>query len=102
MFNQSGLSLDQAPPLSVVLRFFVTASLFGIVAGVLLLIFGDSVFDASTKEARVLTHILALGVMGPFMLGALFQMLPVIAVWYCKTLSKKRLLSIRPLRLGSS
>ncbi len=79
MFNQSGLSLDQAPPLSVVLRFFVTASLLGIVAGVLLFIFGDSVFDASTKEARVLTHILALGVMGSFMLGALFQMLPVLA-----------------------
>ncbi len=79
MFNQSGLSLDQAPPLSVVLRFFVTASIFGIVAGVLVALFGSEILDASSKEARILTHILALGVMASFMLGALFQMLPVIA-----------------------
>jgi len=79
MFNQAGLSLEQAPPISVVLRFFITASVFGIVAGVLLLFFGSGVFDASSKEAVIITHILALGVMASFMLGALFQMLPVIA-----------------------
>ena len=79
MFSQGGLSLDQAPPISVVLRFFITASIFGIAAGVLLLLFGVDVFDASNKEALILTHILALGVMASIMLGALFQMLPVIA-----------------------
>jgi len=89
MFNQSGLSLEQAPPISVVLRFFITASVFGIVAGVLLLIFGKEVFDTSTKEALIITHILALGVMASFMLGALFQMLPVIAGVVLKTPTKK-------------
>ena len=89
MFNQGGLSLEQAPPISVVLRFFITASIFGIVAGILLLIFGKEVFDASNKEALILTHILALGVMASFMLGALFQMLPVIAGVVLKTPTKK-------------
>ena len=89
MFNQGGLSLEQAPPISVVLRFFITASVFGIVAGVLLLIFGKEVFDVSTKEALIITHILALGVMASFMLGALFQMLPVIAGVVLKTPTKK-------------
>ncbi len=89
MFNQGGLSLEQAPPISVVLRFFITASIFGIVAGVLLLIFGKEVFDPSNKEALIITHILALGVMASFMLGALFQMLPVIAGVVLKTPGKK-------------
>jgi len=89
MFNQGGLSLEQAPPISVVLRFFITASIFGIVAGVLLLIFGKEVFDTSNKEALIITHILALGVMASFMLGALFQMLPVIAGVVLKSPSKK-------------
>ena len=91
MFNQSGLSLEQAPPISVVLRFFITASLFGVVAGVLLLIFGKEVFDPSSKEALVITHIFSLGVMASFMLGALFQMLPVIAGVVLKAPTKKAL-----------
>ncbi len=91
MFNNGGLSLDQAPPISVVLRFFVSASIFGIVAGVLLLLFGDKVFDSASPEALIMTHILALGVMASFMLGALFQMLPVIAGVILQNPSKKAL-----------
>ncbi len=79
MFNQQGLSLEQAPPISVVLRFFVTGALFGIFAGVAMAIFGDNVLSPENREAVILTHLLALGVMASFMLGALFQMLPVIA-----------------------
>jgi hypothetical protein len=79
MFNQQGLSLDQAPPIGVVFRFFASGLLFGIVAGVLTLLFGTAVFDPASSEALVLTHTLTLGVMMSFMLGALFQMLPVIA-----------------------
>jgi MFS family permease len=89
MFNQNGLSLDQAPPISVVLRFFVTASIFGIVAGIMIVLFQTEIFDASTQEAKTLTHTLALGVMASFMLGALFQMLPVIAGVVLQTPSKK-------------
>lgn len=79
MFQQNGLSLDQAPPITVVLRFFFGASLFGMLAGAVILFCQNSIFDASSAAAITLAHILTLGVMTSFMLGALFQMLPVIA-----------------------
>ncbi len=79
MFNQNGLSLDQAPPISVVLRFFLSGTLFGILAGVLILFFQNSIFDTNSTEAVIVTHTLTLGVMLSFMFAALFQMLPVIA-----------------------
>jgi hypothetical protein len=80
MFKQNGLSLEQAPPISVVLNFFITASIFGSLLAVFLVL--DSLelisFVTQTKEL-IIVHTLALGVMASFMLGALFQMLPVIA-----------------------
>jgi len=79
MFNQNGLSLDQAPPISVVLRFFLGGTLFGILAGLMVLVFGPKIFAASNLEAVILTHTFTLGVMLSFMFAALFQMLPVIA-----------------------
>jgi hypothetical protein len=80
MFNQGGLSLEQAPPISVVLRFFVTASVFGVLLGLYLM--GDF-------KNIIVIHILALGVMASFMLGAMFQMLPVIAGVVIKMPTKK-------------
>jgi len=79
MFSQNGLSLDQAPPISVVFRFFFSGALFGILAGILILFFQTAIFDAQSSEAVTLTHTLTLGVMLSFMFAALFQMLPVIA-----------------------
>jgi len=79
MFQNSGLSLDQAPPISVVLRFFLAGSLWGIAAGAWLLLQGPSALNPAAPEGLILTHILTLGVMLSFMLGALFQMLPVLA-----------------------
>ncbi len=79
MFQQNGLSLDQAPPISVILRLFFVASLFGILAGFLILFYQNNIFDPSSLGAITLVHTLTLGVMASFMLGALFQMLPVIA-----------------------
>lgn len=79
MFNQKGLSLDQAPPISVVFRFFLQGALFGIVGGVLLAIYQNGVFDPASKGALVLTHVFTLGIMLSVMLAALFQMLPVLA-----------------------
>ncbi len=80
MFNQGGLSLEQAPPISVVLKFFVTASIFGTLLGLYLLgnTMGILSFDNHTIYITTI-HILALGVMASFMFGALFQMLPVVA-----------------------
>jgi len=79
VFNQNGLSLEQAPPISVVFRFFFSGTLFGMLSGLLILIFGTTIFDAYTPQAVIVTHTLTLGVMLSFMFAALFQMLPVIA-----------------------
>ena len=79
MFQQNGLSLDQAPPISVVFRLFLMATLFGILSGFLILFYQETIFDPASTGAITLTHTLTLGVMASFMLGALFQMLPVIA-----------------------
>lgn len=79
MFDQQGLSLEQAPPISVVLRFFLGGTVFGVLAGIALFFYGTDIFDPSTAGALTFTHLLTLGVMLSFMLGALFQMLPVIA-----------------------
>ncbi|NEW60209.1 hypothetical protein GSY74_02840 [Sulfurovum sp. bin170] len=84
MFNQGGLSLEQAPPISVVLRFFITASAFGVLLGLYLM--GDF-------KNSVVIHILAVGIMASFMLGALFQMLPVIAGVAIKAPIKKALVA---------
>jgi len=79
MFSQNGLSLDQAPPISVVFRFFFSGALFGILSGILIFIYKTDIFDARTMAAVTFTHTLTLGVMLSFMFAALFQMLPVIA-----------------------
>lgn len=80
MFNQGGLSMEQAPPISVVLKFFITASIFGIFFGLSMLLSVTDIFEMPSNTFEVIViHTLALGVMASFMLGALFQMLPVIA-----------------------
>ena len=100
MFNQNGLSLDQAPPISVVLRFFLSGALFGLLAGILILLFSTKIFDAANIEAVIFTHTLTLGVMLSFMFAALFQMLPVIAgVKLTAPVSKANLVQY-PLILG--
>jgi len=79
MFNQSGLSLDQAPPIQVVFHLFIVGSIFGILAGLSMIYWQDEILNPSTTGAIIFTHLLTLGVMLSFMFGALFQMLPVIA-----------------------
>jgi len=76
----NGLSIDQAPPISGPLRFFITAPLFGIIAGVMLL-FSDSasLMSRYSIDAIVVAHLLTIGLFGFIMLGALTQMLPVLA-----------------------
>ncbi len=75
-----GLSVDQAPPISAPLRFFLTAPLFAILAGILIL-FSDAVTLSSrySVETIVITHAITIGFLGFVMLGALVQMLPVLA-----------------------
>lgn len=73
------LSLEQAPPFSVPLRFFLTAPLFGLLAAGLLGWAGPQALASRWSSAALaLSHLLALGVLGNVMCGALLQMLPVL------------------------
>jgi hypothetical protein len=78
MFNNSGLSLDQAPPIEVVLRFFLVGSIFGVVASFMLFFWHNDLNNIYASTTLALIHTLTLGVMASFMLGALFQMMPVL------------------------
>lgn len=74
------LSFEQAPPISAPLRFFLTAPLFAILAGCLLLWSGPDLYTSRwTPQALALTHLVTAGFMMQVMLGALQQLLPVMA-----------------------
>ena len=79
MFNQ-GLSLDQAPPLSVPFRFFLTAPLFGVLLGILFLFSSfDDITNTYTPLSIAAIHLFTLGVLSMIIFGALQQMMPVLA-----------------------
>ncbi len=79
MSTQAGLSFEQAPPFSLPLRFFLTAPLFLLAAGILVAVFPEALASRWSGEALALTHALTLGFLAMVMLGALLQMLPVVA-----------------------
>lgn len=76
----NGLSVDQAPPIAAPLRFFLTAPLFGIIAGILIL-FSDAptLMNRYSVDAIIVTHAITIGIFAFVMFGALTQMLPVLA-----------------------
>jgi hypothetical protein len=77
---QALLSFDQAPPLAAPLRFFLTAPLFAILAALLVLWSGPELFASRwTGAALALTHLITVGFMLQVMLGAMLQILPVVA-----------------------
>jgi hypothetical protein len=80
MINTGGLSLDQAPPIDIPARFFLTAPLFAIAAGLLLAWQGPALLVSRWMPgALAATHLIAIGYLGQIMCGALLQMLPVVA-----------------------
>ena len=77
---QALLSFEQAPPFSAPLRFFLTAPILGMLAGGLLLLEGPDILSSRWSPAVLaLTHLLVIGFMLQVMLGALIQILPVVA-----------------------
>jgi hypothetical protein len=77
---QALLSFQQAPPIAAPFRFFLTAPLFAVLAGLLLLSSGPEVFASRwTPAALALTHLITAGFMLQVMLGAMIQILPVFA-----------------------
>ncbi|MHB1091744.1 hypothetical protein [Thiobacillus sp.] len=79
MSTQAGLSFEQAPPFSLPLLFFLTAPLFLLAAALLIMVAPESLASRWTAQALALTHALTLGFLAMAMLGALMQMLPVVA-----------------------
>ena len=79
------LSFEQAPPISVPYRFFITAPWFGVAAGLVLAWLGDEVLVSRwAPGALAMTHLLVTGFMLQAMCGALLQFVPVAAggnVW---------------------
>jgi hypothetical protein len=74
------LSFEQAPPIGVPYRFFLTAPWFGAVAGLLLAYLGgDMLASRWTPGALAATHLLVVGFMLQAMCGALLQFVPVAA-----------------------
>jgi hypothetical protein len=80
MNSQAGLSFDQAPPLMVPFRFFLSAPVFAVLAAIMLLWHGPVLFESRwLAPVLALTHLMTLGFLGLTMIGAMFQMLPVVA-----------------------
>lgn len=72
------LSFEQAPPISVTFRFFLTAPCFGVAAGLLFAEGGPAALASRwTPSALALTHLLTAGFMLHAMCGALLQFIPV-------------------------
>ncbi len=75
-----GLSFDQAPPISVPLRFFLTIPLFILAAAALLLWAGPAaLLERRAAATLAIVHLFTLGVLSMAMCGALMQLLPVVA-----------------------
>lgn len=75
-----GLSLDQAPQLSIPFSFFLTVPVGVLLAAFILLKTGSaSLLSPWMPHAVALTHAGTVGVLAMGMLGALYQMTPVVA-----------------------
>ena len=74
------LSFEDTPPLTVPLRFFLTAPLFAIAAAILLFWQGPAALASRwSPDTLALTHLLTLGFLVMTMVGSLLQILPVVA-----------------------
>ena len=77
--NPGGLSLDNIPPIRTPLRFFLAAPVFGVLAGILLIGYPELLTNRWLPATFAFTHLLTIGVGAMVMLGALFQVLPVVS-----------------------
>lgn len=77
---QAMLSFEKAPPFAAPLRFFLSGPLFAAVAGLLIAVVGEDIFASRWLPATLaVTHLVTIGFMLQIMLGALIQILPVVA-----------------------
>ena len=77
---QPSLSFEQAPPISVPYRFFLTAPLFGAAAGLVLVGFGPAALESRwAPGALAMTHLIVVDFMLQVMCGSLLQFVAVVA-----------------------
>lgn len=77
---QPTLSFEQAPPISVPYRFFLTAPLFGAVAGLVLVLLGPETLQSRwSPGALAMTHLIVVDFMLQAMCGSLLQFVAVVA-----------------------
>lgn len=73
------LNTEQAPPISVPLRFFAAAPLFLLLAALMLMFRADNPFaNIHSPALLAATHCITLGFLTMIMLGAMQQILPVV------------------------
>jgi hypothetical protein len=76
----AGLTLEQAPPIAVPFRFFLTAPVFLLAAAAVLVWSGpEALAWRGSPAALAATHFVTLGFMTMVMIGAMLQILPVLA-----------------------
>jgi len=73
-----GLSLEQAPPIKAVLRFFITLPVFGVILSALMIFFPAEILTPNHPFSLSAIHLLFLGMISMGMMGALFQMQSVL------------------------
>ncbi len=77
--NLGAFSLENAPGFWIPVRFFITAPVFGMVAAITIFLDGGQLFQSRWLPASLaVVHAFTLGYIAMVMLGALFQMLPVV------------------------
>lgn len=76
----ASLSFEQAPPISVPYRFFLTAPLFGALAGLVLAVLGPETLSSRwSPGALAMTHLIVVDFMLQAMCGSLLQFVAVVA-----------------------
>ena len=74
------LSFEQAPPISVPYRFFLTAPLFGAIAGMILVFLGAETLQSRWSQgALAMTHLIVVDFMLQARCGSLLQFVAVVA-----------------------
>ncbi|NHZ69708.1 MAG: hypothetical protein GWP20_00535 [Thermotogales bacterium] len=77
--NLGALSLEKTPGFWTPVRFFLSVPVFGVIAAVIVLMEGGQLFQSRWfPGALAVAHVFTLGYITMAMLGALFQMLPVV------------------------
>ncbi|MDP1784046.1 MAG: hypothetical protein Q8K81_01325, partial [Sulfuricurvum sp.] len=77
VYNQ-GLSLNQAPPISVVLRFFLSVPFFGLLLSLTMIFYPSDILTPNHSASLAAIHLFFLGIISMSMIGALFQMQSVL------------------------